>query len=395
MIFNTWLFGLYAVICLAAYWLVVPSRMRPVFLIVSGLIFYAAAVPIHTGLIVFLAVLTYIVGRSMLSVHGGRRKALMIAGVSACVATLAFFKYTGLFVATIDPLCSNCARGFPTIAVPLAISFFTFEFVHFIVDVYLGTIRDVRAGLFYPFAFFFPTMVAGPIKRYQQFTPQLENIAAPDQARAFGHVYRIATGLAKKVIVADSMTPLTAALTAPGALYRPLDYAVAIVAYSVKIYFDFSGYSDIAIGFAGLLGLRVPENFNRPYWSSNVTDFWRRWHISLSSWIRDYIFIPLGGSRRSRAITVANLAIAMALVGLWHGAAWHFVVWGLWHGAGLATHRLWHASVAPRIKDAVAFRPVVRGLSIATTATFVSLGWVLFASPSLAAAFEVYRGLVP
>lgn len=184
------------------------------------------------------------------------------------------------------------------------------------------------------------------------------------------------------------MTPFTLPLLNPGPLYNAGDYWIATLAYTIKIYFDFTGYSDIAIGVSALLGIDILENFDRPYWSSNISEFWRRWHMSLSSWIRDYAFIPLGGSRHGTARTLINLAGVMALAGLWHGASWHFVIWGLWHGVGLAIHRTWNVLALMRIATLPA-------TAITFTFTFVAVGWILFASPTLGAALSAMRGLIP
>jgi alginate O-acetyltransferase complex protein AlgI len=164
-----------------------------------------------------------------------------------------------------------------------------------------------------------------------------------------------------------------------------------MLAYTAKIYFDFTGYSDIAIGVSGLLGLRIPENFDRPYWSTNISVFWRRWHMSLSTWIRDYIFIPLGGSRRPPLITMLNLLVAMALAGLWHGAAWTFVIWGLWQGLGLTVHRIWSLVVVPRVGVLAHPGVAVTALSTILTFAFVVVGWVFFAAASLGDAITVIR----
>jgi len=269
--------------------------------------------------------------------------------------------------------------------------------VHVLIDVYIERIDRLGPLDFAVFTMFFPTLVAGPIKRYQSFAPQVRNIAELAPAAITLNLYRIAMGLAKKFIIADSMTALTRPLIAPdGDPFGRLDYVVAILAYTAKIYFDFTGYSDIAIGVAGLLGFAIPENFDRPYWAANISAFWRRWHISLSTWIRDYIFIPLGGSRRPPLIAALNLFTAMALAGLWHGAAWTFVAWGLWHGLGLACHRVWSQAVVPRFARLTSGGPIVTAVSTATTFAFVVLGWVLFAAPSFqAAAATVRRGLLP
>ncbi|PZR56400.1 MAG: MBOAT family protein [Candidatus Meridianibacter frigidus] len=397
MIFNTWLFALFGFWVFVLYWYVVPKRWRPEFVMVSGVVFYSASIPAYTVLIAALGIATYgtvqWINHTPMEDHRQRRLALTI-GVAASVGVLAFFKYTKFFAATIQDVCKGgCIHTVPNLIVPLAVSFFTFEFVHVLVDVYLGKLKRVTLRDFWVFTLFFPTMVAGPIKRYQNFVPQIPrttNLGSLNHLVFAAGVFRIILGLAKKSIIADSMNPLIQPLLTPGPLYGWWDYVTGTLAYTAKIYFDFTGYSDIAIGCAALLGFQILENFDRPYWSQNISIFWRRWHMSLSSWIRDYIFIPLGGSHRGKVGTVANLTVVMALAGLWHGAAWHFVVWGLWHGAGLAAHRVWQLSIAKRLPVLGALAP----LSIVGTFAFVALGWVLFASPTLAIAGTVYSELL-
>ena len=394
MIFNTWAFGVFAFAAIVPYLAVVPPRARPGYLIVCGAIFYAYAVPAYLMLVAALGILTYGASAAMLRLERRRRAPVFAAAVAAIVAVLAYFKYARFFESIVDAVARHDVLPVPSVVVPLAISFFTFEFVHVLADVYEGKIRQLNPRDFTVFALFFPTLVAGPIKRYESFAPQMHDLEPPGTAELLSNVYRIALGLAKKIVVADSMTVFIAPILAPGAPYRSADYVAAVVAYTIKIYFDFSAYSDIAIGLAALLGIRIPENFDRPYRARSVADFWRRWHVSLSSWIRDYVFVPLGGSRRSAPVTALNLLLAMAIAGLWHGAAWTFVVWGLWHGAGLVVHRVWSASVVPRF--AVLRRPSrpLDVLSVATTLVFVAAGWIFFAAPSLPAALLVFRGLL-
>jgi alginate O-acetyltransferase complex protein AlgI len=361
---------------------------------VTGCIFYAWAVPAYLLLILALGLVTFGSGRAMLRTHDRRaRKRWAFAGIALITLTLGFFKYSKFFALTVDQITRSHIVPVPQIVVPLAISFFTFEFVHVLVDVYLGKIVELDALDFAVFTMFFPTLVAGPIKRYQSFAPQVRAIETPSGDDFALNIYRVVLGVAKKTILADSMSVLTAPLSDPTAFpYGRLDYWVAMLAYTVKIYFDFSGYSDIAIGVAGLLGVRIPENFDRPYWAENISTFWRRWHMSLSTWIRDYIFIPLGGSRGNPVSTALNLFVAMALAGLWHGAAWTFVAWGLWHGAGLALHRAWSLAVVPKIAFLRSGGNAIYALSVASTFAFVVLGWVLFAASSFAAAAGVVRG---
>ncbi len=397
MIFNTWVFAAFALASLLAYWSS-PARFRPAVLVLCGIVFYAFAYPPYLILIAGLATVTYACARAIVSLR--KRHAistarwLLTAGVSASVGVLFIYKYTPLFLGSVEEISrGKIAVAIPHLLIPLAISFFTFEFVHFLVDVYLGKIVDFDVRKFATFAMFYPTLVAGPIKRYQNFAPQIDHMWRPTPLFVAANVYRVILGLAKKSIIADSMTPLTQPLLTPGAPYHTGDYWIAMFAYTAKIYFDFTGYSDIAIGMAGLLGFQILENFDRPYWSPNISLFWRRWHISLSSWIRDYIFIPLGGSRHNKVVTMINLAFVMAVAGLWHGAQWHFVVWGLWHGLGLAVHRVWSLTVA-KTKFVLNFQPgLAASVSIATTFAFVMFGWVLFASPTLAAAMGAVAGM--
>ena len=394
MIFNTWTFLVFFVFVVGIYWSFIPQRVKPYYLVAAGGVFYAFSVPAYLALVIVLGVVTYGIGRAILAnpAKPAMRKVLMVLGVTSIVAVLAYFKYSKFFSLTVDEVARQAIVPVPNIVVPLAISFFTFEFVHVLVDIYLGKIRELRAIEFAVFTMFFPTLVAGPIKRYQSFAPQVWGIEIPPDREIALNMYRVVIGVAKKVIIADSMSVLAQALVTPDAApFGRLDYVVAVAAYAAKIYFDFSGYSDIAIGLSGLLGIKIPENFDRPYWAENISVFWRRWHMSLSTWIRDYIFIPLGGSRTPPLVTVLNLFIAMALAGLWHGAAWTFVAWGLWHGAGLAVHRIWSTRVLPAARFlANPESPLVNAASIALTFAFVAVGWILFAASSFHDAAVVF-----
>jgi alginate O-acetyltransferase complex protein AlgI len=383
MIFNTWEFFVFAVPFFVVYALL-PRRLRGFGLIAGGLVFYVASGVAYTLLIVGVAVTTYVIARRLARVPPERRterRALLTLGILVNAGSLVYFKYTNFLLGAASSILPNGVPHQLNIVVPLALSFFTFEFIHFLVDVYLGKITLIEPNRFFEFALFFPTLVAGPIKRYQNFAPQADPIRRPHSLVVAAAVYRIMAGLAKKMIVADSMTPLTQPLLTPSPLYSHLDYWIAMLAYTAKIYFDFSGYSDIAIGLAALMGFSILENFEAPYRSINISEFWRRWHISLSSWIRDYLFIPLGGSRQSRVRTIVNLAFVMAVAGLWHGAAWHFMAWGLWHGAGLGVHRIWSTSRGAALARQL---PGIAFLYWAVTLGFVAFGWVLFASPTYA-----------
>jgi len=277
------------------------------------------------------------------------------------------------------------------------LAFFTFEFIHYAVDRYRGATPAGKFGEYLAFILFFPTMVAGPIKRYQDFRPKLENPSLVwDQDWQIG-ITRILVGLAKKFMIADLLTAFTNHLNhADIAAAQRWVLPIWLLAYGMKIYFDFSAYSDIAIGSARLFGIKVPENFDWPYLRTNISEFWRHWHMSLYKWLVDYVFIPLGGSRKNPPRVYLNVLITMFLSGLWHGAGLNFIVWGLWHGLLLAGHRLWRNwRESLVVRDAVGTpRPtteaneVGRGvptaplvLKIASgllTFILVNLGWAFF-----------------
>lgn len=397
MSFLSFTFALCLALFLPIYWLV-PAWARKTLLLFASLAFYAAAFPPHAALIVAATVAVF-----LLAPHVAPRapraasRALFIAGILGCVALLGAFKYSRLLVQTVSDLGGPALRA-PDWRIPLGISFFTFEFVHYLTDVRLGKLQPARGlrGLrdFGLFTLFFPTLLSGPIKRYQSFF-SLDG-GEGDQSQRFRPAFlaegltRMALGIGKKVILADSMTSLSGRLLIPDQV-TPMGLWMAMYAYAIKIYFDFSGYTDIAIGCARLLGYRVPENFDRPYQRENLSEFWRHWHMSLSSWIRDYLFIPLGGSRVSPLRAAVNLTLVMALCGLWHGASWNFVAWGLWQGLGLVVLRLFQ-----RLKlrlPAGRFIPgrLGRLLGVGVTFHYVCFGWVLFAAPSLGVAVRALR----
>jgi len=305
---------------------------------------------------------------------------LCLVGIAQTILFLVIFKYwnflTGLFFAPAARNPFHWTGAF----LPLGISFFTFEFIHYAVDRYRGRTEAGSFREYLAFILFFPTMVAGPIKRYQDFLPKLRapNLEWSDD---WQHgVTRILSGLAKKFVVADFMTSFTNHLNqADIAQAQRWVLPVWLLAYGVKIYFDFSGYSDIAIGSARLFGIRVPENFDWPYLRTNIAEFWKHWHMSLYRWLVDYVFIPLGGSRvASRPRVYVNVLITMFLSGLWHGAGLNFVVWGLWHGMLLSVHRLW--TNWRSIPQGGTAPPTIGGKFFGWALTFVmvNLGWAFF-----------------
>ena len=373
MIFNELsYFVVFLLPCVALFHLL-PAAQRAWSLAVFGTAFFAYFGYIHFGgrlgaLCVAIFVWELLVSR----LYRPGSWWCVFGGVQA-VVLLGVFKYAQFFAQIYADLTHTAPWVRPAGAVmPLGLSFFTFEFIHFAVESYRGRIVKAPLPTYAAFIFFFPTMVAGPIKRYPEFAADLEKAQLQPELVQRG-VTRILSGLAKKHVLADSFTLWSDRLNGPLALTAtPGELVAWILAYGMKIYFDFSGYSDIAIGCGNLFGLHIPENFDWPYLSRNISEFWRRWHISLGRWIFDYIYVPLGGSRHGEARVAANLLLAFAVSGLWHGASYNFVVWGLWHGALQVLERLWRRASKALDWDMPA--PLAVGLTYGA----VHVGWAFF-----------------
>lgn len=384
MIFTTYWFLLFAALAVGGFWLLPRPSWRLGWLAVGCVGFHAHfAGPAGVLPIVILMAITFYAGRS-------RDRRLGALAIAVCVAALVFYKYTlfligaavAPFSAALAVTLSTATQGLMPGAPPLGVSFFVFEFVHYLVEVRRGG-EPIRSPLkFVLFSVFFPSLVAGPIKRYTQFIPELE---AASRARASSQDFaeglaRMGLGFFKKIVIAD---PLTAYIDVGQPAFADTGLGerwLLFVAIAVRILMDFSGYSDIAIGCARLLGIRLPENFNWPYAARSLQDFWQRWHISLSAWIRDYVYIPLGGGRHGPVRRVANGLIAFGLCGLWHGPAWHFVVWGGWHGVGLAVNATYARvpGAGPALEKIFKKEPFA---GWALTQLHVGLGWLVFFYP--------------
>jgi alginate O-acetyltransferase complex protein AlgI len=377
---------------LLAY-LVVPPAWRNSLLAAVSVVFYAWGA--HAIVFVFLAsiLFNYTAGRSIgRAKERGREqfaRRVMLAAIVGNLAVLFCWKYTVFAAQQLNDLVGffgDGSIGVPSIVLPIGISFFTFHGISYVVDVTRGHAKPMRRIADYAqYMAFFPQLIAGPIIRYHQIDDQIRS--PPPRSERLENIAdgfpRFALGLCKKVLVADQVAPVAnAAFNDPSSLTTAGAW-IGALAFTVQIYFDFSGYTDMAIGLARMFGFRFPENFDRPYSAVSMTDFWRRWHITLSRWFRDYVYIPLGGSRVSQAVTVRNLLIIFLLVGAWHGAAWTFVLWGLYNGGLLVAERL---SGISRMSDK---RLAV--LRRAGTFLLVILGWVLFRSDSVGDALEVYR----
>jgi D-alanyl-lipoteichoic acid acyltransferase DltB (MBOAT superfamily) len=381
MLFPTIEFAIFFPIVLGLSWLLMdrPPLWKP-FIIVASYVFYAAADPKFCLLLGGITVGNQVAARL---IHGAadRRLAARICGVAVALdlLTLGVFKYYAFFVTDVGEALDSIALGMPfpllTIALPIGISFFTFQAITYVVDVKRGDAEPASLVDAAIYLSFFPHLVAGPIVRASEFLPQLKTPRDPHRVAVGAGLVLIGLGLLKKVLVADTLARevVDPVFGVPEAYFAP-DAILATLAYATQIYCDFSGYTDIAIGLALLMGFVFPQNFNSPYRATGFRDFWRRWHMTLSRFLRDYLYIPLGGSRGSRLFTYRNLMITMVLGGLWHGAAWTFVLWGAFHGAMLVTE---HA-LAGRVGRVT---PV--WLRWAGTFAAVCFGWILFRSADL------------
>lgn len=388
MIFNTIAYYLLFLFpCAAAFQLARPA-WRPVVCAVFGCAFFVFFSLTAVGGVPGAFCLALFLWESAFSRLYKKDSWLCWIGVAQSIIFLIVFKYWNFLTGLYYGLPAHNPWYWKGAFLPLGVSFFTFEFIHYAVDRHKGRTEAGSVAEYMSFILYFPTMVAGPIKRYQDFLPKVRN---PEQNtltnwRTGGT--RILAGLVKKFAIADVMTAFTNHLNqADIATAQRWVLPLWILAYGCKIYFDFSGYSDIAIGSARLFGIRVPENFDWPYFQANIASFWRHWHISLTRWLTDYVFIPLGGSRVRAGRIYVNLLVTMLVSGVWHGAGLNFLVWGAWHGALLAMHRLWTDWRGPTPEN----RPFYKtALCCAGTFLYVNLGWAFFCMdlPTSAAFFR-------
>lgn len=381
MVFSsaTFLF-LFLPLFLVGYY-ALPPRFRTVWILAGSWLFYAWWRPDFLLLLVFAASVGWFVGTRIAALRIERPRAArrwVALGVGVALGVLAYFKYFNFGVSTLSALLGTVgAHGFSAwhVVLPIGISFYTFQLVSYVVDVYRGVAPPARTFVeVAAYVSLFPQLVAGPIVRYGEIADELRSREHSWHKFDEG-ARRFMIGLARKVLIADAVAPLADAVFAAAAPGLAAAW-LGLVAYTVQIYFDFAAYSDMAVGMGRMLGFTFPENFDCPYHARTITEFWRRWHMTLSRWLRDYLYIPLGGSRRGDRRTLVNLMTVMALGGLWHGAAWSFVLWGVWHGLWLVAER-------------------ASGLRLrrAGTLLVVMFGWVLFRAETSAGAIDVFRSL--
>ena len=359
---------------------------RIVYVILFSLYFYYKSSGIYFLLLVFAATSDFLIAQAIARSKGlSARRWLVALSVAVNLGMLGYFKYTNFLVDIANQLFGQGFLQFQNIFLPVGISFFVFQSMSYTIDVYRGQLQPLRNWLDYLFYLsFFPQLVAGPIVRARDFIPQIRREPFVTREMFGTGVFLILTGLFKKAIISDyiSLNFVDRVFDEP-LLYTGFECLAGIYGYALQIYCDFSGYSDMAIGIALLLGFHFPKNFDAPYKSATITEFWRRWHISLSSWLRDYLYISLGGNRKGRLRTYWNLLLTMLLGGLWHGAAIRFILWGGLHGVALALHKLW-MSVVPGAKALGSqMHWWSRAAGIFVTFNLVCFGWLMFRAESM------------
>jgi D-alanyl-lipoteichoic acid acyltransferase DltB (MBOAT superfamily) len=389
MLFNTPQFFAFLAILLTLFYSAPLSWRRPI-LLAASYFFYICWIPKFILLLLALTVIDYVAARWIAGASSPRsRRVALVISLCANLGLLGFFKYYNFFAASIAKLLHQPSEAFFIgIILPLGISFHTFQSMSYVIEVYRRRQEPITNPIDYAlFISFFPQLVAGPIVRASEFFRDLYHWRRPSSGEVLRGLLLVIFGLVKKMVVADQLAQVANGYFKDISAHPGMLTAWSgAIAFGVQIYFDFSGYTDIAIGTALLFGFHFPVNFRRPYLASNITDFWRRWHISLSRWLRDYLYIPLGGNRHGLLMTYRNLMLTMLLGGLWHGASWNFVMWGGYHGMLLGLERLFGIKKAPGENRWTVFYPL-RALA---TFALVTVGWVFFRAATLADSFRVF-----
>ncbi|MDP3855360.1 MBOAT family protein [Phenylobacterium sp.] len=374
-------------LCLAAYFASPSINLKNGVLVGASLLFYAWGEPVFVLLMAAMTLVNYAAALAIDARDGKARKAALIVAVGVDLAALGLFKYAGFVAQTLTAALAPLQVDIPDpqIPLPLGISFFTFHCVSYLMDTYRRRFPANRSlAQVTLYIALFPQLIAGPIVRYKSIARRLVK-RRHTLGRASTGIRIFIIGLAQKVLIADSLAPLAEAVFDKASRPGLAEAWLGTIAYALQIYFDFAGYSTMAIGLGVIFGFSLPRNFRTPYASASITEFWRRWHISLSTWFRDYLYIPLGGNRGPAWKTWRNLIVVFLLCGLWHGASWTFVLWGLWHGAFLVIER---AGLGPVLARA----PRVIGWTYALAV--VLFGWVLFRAPDMAGAADIWSGMV-
>ncbi len=386
MVFSSIIFLCIFLPVVAAAYFICPRRFRNIVLLAASLFFYAWGEPKYIVIMLFSTVFDYVNGllleRFELKHKMNMRKLVLVASVVVNIGILCFFKYTDFVISNINELTGS-GIGLLKLALPIGISFYTFQTLSYTIDVYRGKVKTQHNLLdFATYISMFPQLIAGPIVRYSDVEKDI-HIRNVDLAMAAHGTRRFLLGLGKKVLLANQIGILWDEISAMGEINTSLAWLGAI-AYTFQIYFDFSGYSDMAVGLGEIFGFHFPENFRYPYQSKSITEFWRRWHISLSSWFREYVYIPLGGNRKGLPRQIFNLFIVWFLTGFWHGAGWNFILWGLYYFALLMIEKAFLLKALDKC-------PAI--LRHIYAVFFIVIGWVIFATPDLASTGTMIKAM--
>lgn len=395
MIFSSFEFVVFFVAVLLVRSLIRSFTAEKGFLLVASYLFYMSWNAPYVLLIIFSSLVDFVVGVNLGRIEDQqKRKWLLVISIVANLGLLGYFKYTNFFIenitSTFTPLGIDVTHWQYDIILPAGVSFFTFQSMTYTIETYRGKIRPCyNLRDFLLFVAFFPQLLAGPINRAVELLPQFkEHICVTALDFEIG-LAQFALGAVKKLVISDRIAPHVDLIFGAPGNYDGFTLLQGLLGYAIQIYCDFSGYSDMAIGSARMMGYRFMENFQMPYSSVSITEFWRRWHISLSTWFRDYLYISMGGSRKGLARTYLNLMVTMLLCGLWHGASWNFVFWGAIHGAALACHRIWMAwNPFESLKDWSVFQSIWNVCCRFLTLGVVLVGWLFFRSQSWSDAIE-------
>lgn len=385
MVFSSivFLFTFLPIMLLAYY--IAPKKIKNFVLLIGSLIFYAWGEPVYIFLMIFTTISNYILARIIaLMRKENKRKMYLIITIVLDLAILGFFKYWGLLIDTINGIFST-SISYTQLALPIGISFYTFQALSYVIDVYLKKV-EVQKNIvdFGAYITMFPQLVAGPIVRYSDIATQLKSREHTINGFGIG-VEKFIIGLGKKVLLANNIGMLWNTIQAQSlSELSVLTAWLGAIAYTLQIYFDFSGYSDMAVGLGRMFGFKFIKNFDYPYISKSVTEFWRRWHISLSSWFKEYVYIPLGGNRKGTGKQIRNLLIVWGLTGLWHGASYNFIIWGLYYGVLLIIEKFILGKYIEKLPN------IIKNIY---TMFIVIIGWVFFASPDLGWAVDYIKVL--
>lgn len=379
-------FFIFFAVVLGLQFVLKSVRLRHVSLLIASYVFYGWWDWRFCFLMLALTAVAFFTALGLEKRPGDKK--IVAAGVITPLAVLFFFKYMNFFIDSFCAAFGISAPGALNIILPVGISFYTFQSLSYTIDAWRGKVQISHDFIkFALYIAFFPQLVAGPIVKASDFLPQLDEDRKPAGAGIAVGMNIFFWGLLKKAVLADQLSPFVDAVFAAPNAYSSATVALAVLAYAMQIYFDFSGYSDMAIGCAKCMGYELEKNFDLPYISKNVSEFWKRWHISLSSWLQQYLYIPLGGNRKGKIRTYVNLMLTMLLGGLWHGAGVNFIIWGGLHGGALCVHKIWHAR-RPEYKNAF-----TKALCVLFTFIFVCLCWVPFRAADFATSAAIYSKL--